>query len=92
MFIHYAIVAWRNLIKYKYYSIVNIIGLSIGISACLTIFLIVRYELSFDKFHTRADSIYRVYSEFSGGNTGITQQFQLQQLELLKTRLRDMKV
>lgn len=72
MLIHFATIAWRNLIKYKYYSIVNIIGLSIGIGACLTIFLIVRYELSFDKFHTRADTIYRVYSEFSGDYTGVT--------------------
>ena len=50
----------RNLIRNKFYSVVNIIGLSIGITACILIMLYVQNELSYDKFHEKADRIYRV--------------------------------
>ena len=52
--------AWRNLSKRKAYSIINILGLSLGIASCLVIFLVVQYELSYDKFNSKADRIYRV--------------------------------
>lgn len=60
MFRNYLIVAFRNLIKYKVYSIVNIIGLSIGIAFFTLLFLVVRYELSYDDFHSKKDQIYRL--------------------------------
>jgi predicted permease len=53
-------IAWRSLLRNKSYTIINITGLSISIAACLLIFLVVRYETSFDTFHTKKDQIYRL--------------------------------
>ncbi|MCD8740645.1 ABC transporter permease [Mucilaginibacter roseus] len=50
--------AWRNLWKSKFFSAINIIGLSIGMAACIVIMLFVFYEKSFDSFHTK--NIYRL--------------------------------
>src|SRR6187200_690925 len=52
--------AWRNLRKRKAYSIINILGLTLGIASCVVIFLVVQYELNYDKFNSKADRIYRV--------------------------------
>lgn len=52
--------AFRNLRKQKYYSIINISGLSIGIAFCLLIFLYVKSEMTYDNFHEKKDNIYRV--------------------------------
>ncbi len=52
--------AWRSLLRNKSYAAINIAGLTIGIAACLLIFLIVHFETSFDNFHTKKDHIYRV--------------------------------
>jgi putative ABC transport system permease protein len=50
----------RNLMRNKFYSAINIVGLAIGITACILIMLYVQFELSYDKFHEKADRIYRV--------------------------------
>ena len=47
---NYLKIAWRNLVKHKGYSILNVTGLATGIAACLLIFVVVQYELSYDKF------------------------------------------
>lgn len=52
--------ALRNLMRNKFYSIINIVGLAIGITACILIMLYVQSELSYDTFHEKADRIYRV--------------------------------
>jgi putative ABC transport system permease protein len=52
--------AWRSLSKHKAYSIINVLGLTLGIASCLVIFLVVKYELNYDKFNKKADRIYRV--------------------------------
>jgi putative ABC transport system permease protein len=57
---NYLLVAFRTIIRSKLYAAIHILGLSIGISASLVIFLIVRYEFSFDKFEKDSDRIYRV--------------------------------
>lgn len=54
--------ALRNLKRNKFFSFINIIGLSIGISSSLVIYLIVSYSFSFDKFEKDGDRIYRVVS------------------------------
>lgn len=61
--------AFRNLLRNKVQSLINISGLALGIACCLIVFLIIRYELSFDSFHSKADRIYRVNTKFitSGG-------------------------
>ncbi|MEO9144588.1 MAG: FtsX-like permease family protein [Ginsengibacter sp.] len=63
MFKNYSITAWRNLRHNKVFSAINILGLAIGISASLVIFLIVKYDFSFDKFEKGGDRIYRVVYE-----------------------------
>src|SRR4051812_24155136 len=57
--------AWRSLLRNKSYAAINIIGLAIGIASCLLIFLIIRFETSFDNFHSKRASIYRVVTAFS---------------------------
>jgi len=60
MFKNYCKIAFRNMLRYKGYSIINISGLAIGIASAITLFSYVYYELSFDKYHENADKIYRV--------------------------------
>lgn len=60
---------FRNLRRNKLIATINVLGLTIGISACLVIFLIANYELSFDTFRPDRDRIYRIYSHFSGSFT-----------------------
>src|SRR5580658_736318 len=64
-------VAWRNILRQRGYSVIHVVGLAIGICACLVIYLIGRYELSFDRFHPDAGRIYRVVGEVrdENGNT-----------------------
>ena len=73
---NYLITAYRNIIRHKGYGIINISGLAIGIAACLLLFLIVRYELSYDRFQPAYGRINRVVTQdkFSDGityNSGI---------------------
>jgi putative ABC transport system permease protein len=55
--------AWRNLMKNKAFSLINIAGLSIGMAACLLILQYVNFELSYDQFNKNAEDIYRVYND-----------------------------
>jgi hypothetical protein len=60
MFKSYWTLTWRTLVRNKLYTLVNVLGLSLGICACLVIYLITRYEFSFDTFHPDRDRIYCV--------------------------------
>ena len=57
---NYFKVALRNIMRYKFYSAINILGMTIGLTACLIIILYIADELSYDKFHKNADRIYQV--------------------------------
>lgn len=61
---NYFKIALRNFWRHKLFTFINIIGLSIGISAALVIYLIVQFDFSFDKFHKDGDRIYRVVTNF----------------------------
>lgn len=63
MFKNYLKIAWRNLIKNKVYSWINIGGLAIGIVACLLILQYVAFEHSYENFHEKKDRIYRVQQD-----------------------------
>jgi putative ABC transport system permease protein len=63
MFSNYFTIAYRNVMKNKTFSAINIIGLAIGLSACLLIFQFVGFELSYDKFNEKFDRIYRVTND-----------------------------
>jgi len=60
MFKNYLKIALRNLKKQKYYSFINISGLALGMSCSLLILLFVFHEMSYDRFHTKADRIFRI--------------------------------
>jgi putative ABC transport system permease protein len=60
MFRNYLLIAWRNLKKNRVFSFINILGLSIGMAACLLILQYVSLETSYDNFHADGDRIYRV--------------------------------
>lgn len=62
---NYLKLAWRNLMKSKVFSLINILGLTIGITVCMMIFLYVLNEYSFDSFHSEKSRIYRVIRSFS---------------------------
>src|SRR6266536_220625 len=63
MFRNYLKIGWRNIRRNKVYSFINVLGLAMGICACIVIYLITNYEFSFDRFHPNADRIYRIVGE-----------------------------
>lgn len=63
-------IALRNLLKYKSYTIINIAGLAIGFACFTLILLFVRHELSYDRHHRHAESIYRIAIEIQA-NQGL---------------------
>src|SRR5689334_1415963 len=60
---NYFKIAFRNLWRHRVFSFINIMGLTVGMTACLLIFLYVRFEMSYDQFHTKADRIYRIVAD-----------------------------
>ncbi len=60
MFKNYFTVGWRNLLKHKMYSTINIGGFALGIAACALLALYIKGELGYDKFYKNGDRIYRV--------------------------------
>ena len=60
---NFLIVTYRQLARSAHHTLINALGLSVGIAACIVIFLVVSFELSYDRFHTRFDTIYRITSE-----------------------------
>ena len=68
MYKSYFTIGWRNLLKNKGYSLINIGGLALGLAACILIGLYVHHELSYDQFNEKADRIYRVNTEIKFGD------------------------
>jgi len=64
MFKNYFKTAFRNLIRNRNYTIINITGLAVGIAVCMMIFIIIQFQTSFDNFHSKKDRIYRVLTEY----------------------------
>jgi len=71
MLFNYLKIAWRNSLKNKLWSFINISSLALGIAACLLIYLFIQDERSFDAFHFQKDNIYRLdeVQSFPGTNT-----------------------
>jgi putative ABC transport system permease protein len=59
---NYVLLAFRNLVKDKFYSLINILGLTIGVTCGMLLFLYVSDELSYDRYHEKASRIYRIVS------------------------------
>src|SRR5665647_525722 len=64
---NYLKVAFRNLMKHRGYTIINITGLTLGMLCCLLIMLWVQDELSFDRFHKNSDRLYVVVHKNENG-------------------------
>ncbi|MEK6482325.1 ABC transporter permease [Catalinimonas sp. 4WD22] len=60
MFRNYLITAWRNILKNRTFTIINVLGLAFGMAACMLVLQYVGFELTYDSFHTKKDRIYRV--------------------------------
>jgi putative ABC transport system permease protein len=63
MLSHYVKVAFRGLLKHKGHSLINILGLALGMACCLLILLFLRDEVGYDRFHERADRVFRITHE-----------------------------
>lgn len=60
--------AWRNMVKHKFDTLINVTSLGIGLGCFIFIFLYIQGELSYDKFHSEADKIHRVVIDFVDSN------------------------
>lgn len=73
MILNHIKVAWRNLMKYKFISFINLFGLTVGLTCCLLILTYIVHELSYDQYNTHAADVYRVTRSFntSDGNVSL---------------------
>jgi putative ABC transport system permease protein len=73
---NYFIIAYRSLLSFKSNTVINVLGLTIGMASALTIFTFIRHELSYDSFHSDIENIYRIVrvsgKDRSEGRTGIS--------------------
>ncbi|WP_296700810.1 ABC transporter permease [Algoriphagus sp.] len=63
MFTNYFKIAWRSLLRSKWAGVINIFGLAIGITASLLLFVVIQYELSYDKFQSNYNEVYRIVTQ-----------------------------
>jgi putative ABC transport system permease protein len=68
MLTNYLKIALRNLIRNRVYSLINIFGLSLGVTCCLLLSLYIWDEMSYDKHHRRAGDLYRIITNFQSGS------------------------
>src|ERR1700748_3011649 len=73
MFKNFFTIAWRNLIKNKTYTFLNVSGLAIGVIVCLLIGVWLQRELSFDKFHPNRNKIFRLVNTFKSESEAFSQ-------------------
>ena len=65
---NYWLIAIRKLWKHKIHAVINILGLAIGLTSCLIIFLMTHFEISYDRFHPNGNRIYRIVQHRKQGN------------------------
>jgi putative ABC transport system permease protein len=68
---NYLKIAFRNLLRNKVYSFINIVGLAVGMAVAMLIFLFVSHEVSYDKFHVNGDRIYKISAEMKYGEQSV---------------------
>ena len=61
---NYLLIAWRNLLKNKTFSLINIFGLAVSLATCVLILLYVHSEFTYDSYHEKSDRIARITSVF----------------------------
>lgn len=67
---NYFLVAYRTLLRYKAYTTLNVLGLSLGLTCGILIFQVLKFQLSYDGYHSRKDRIYRVMTDFYSDGVG----------------------
>lgn len=77
MWRNYFTVGVRSLAKNRLYSVINILGLAIGLAACLMILLFVRYELSYDRWLPGNENLYQIQSWYKSPETGLEDKLQM---------------
>ena len=60
MLLHYLLTAFRNFKKNRFYLVLNVVGLAVGLACCLVVYTILKHEYTFDSWHKDANAIYRV--------------------------------
>ncbi len=65
---NYLLIAWRNLAKNRVFSLINLLGLAIGLAACLSVLQYVTFQLSYDDFHSDAQNLYRIGIEWQAAD------------------------
>ena len=65
------IIAWRNLMRHRLHTAINLAGLGVGIAFCLLAWRFASQEWSFDRFHSKGDRIYRAYVEYMSREKGV---------------------
>ena len=71
MFWSYIKIAFRNIIRNKIFSLINLSGLAVGMACSILIYLWILDEISYDRFHEKAPNIFRVIAE-QHNTTGVT--------------------
>ena len=61
MLVNYLLTAWRNLARNKLNAIINVSGLAVAFTCCILLFLAIRFEFSFDRFHRDVSRLFMVY-------------------------------
>ena len=94
MFKNYLVTAIRNLARNKANTGINVLGLTLGITSALVLFLVIRYELSFNKHFADSDRIYRIVTETVGdnGETGISSSMQFPFVRVFQSDFEDIPV
>lgn len=70
MWLNYLKIAFRNLARYRLYALINIAGLAIGIASFILIWIYIFDELSYDKYHSKADDIFRLVNVYNAEGVG----------------------
>ena len=92
MFLKNLQLAFRNLFRDKFYSLLNIFGLSVGMAAALLLFSWVKNEYSYDNFHSKEDRLYRIISNGAfGGNRSYQEHMPLPFSEAAKSKIPELQ-
>lgn len=85
MLSNYFKTAWRSILKNRTYTFINVLGLSVALAACLTIFLVVQYETSYDKFWANNETIYQIVTkDIDADGEGFTSGIQFPAIKYLR--------
>lgn len=75
MIFNYIKIAWRNLVKQKLFSLINITGLAVGLAVCMIIMLYVSHEMSYDRFHKNGERIFKPQAQIKSGGMNMNIEF-----------------